>query len=148
MFIYKYKMYDTTFKCTYQLLEKYNNFIEGNECKDNDNEIKDAHDVEGLSDDLYRSQFLQALQLTKWNEIIINEKLEFLQKTLENDNMGKVILETMKEYSKIPIENIEIMLLCAYDYFYLFHNCIIELINNKCISENSFHLLINKIKQV
>jgi hypothetical protein len=38
------------------------------------------------------------------------------------------------------------LLLCSYDYFYLFHDCLIELINNKSISENTFNLLIDKIK--
>jgi hypothetical protein len=137
-------MYDTTFRCTYQLIENYKGGLEGNEHKKYD-EI-DINNLDDISDDLYRSQFMQAFQLTNWNEILINQKLDFLQKTLENDNMGKIILETMKEYSKFPIDNVEVMLLCSYDYFYLFHNCIIELINNKCISENTFHLLINKIK--
>jgi len=133
-------MYDTTFKCTYQLLENYKDIIEGNEYK------KDDESQIDISDDLYRSQFLQAFQLTNWNELLINEKLDFLQKTLENDINGKIILETMKEHSQIPIENIEIMLLCSYDYFYLFHDCFIELINNKHISEKTLNLLIDKIK--
>lgn len=137
-------MYDTTFRCTYQLINNYKNLLEGNEHKNLD-EV-DINNMDDISDDLYRSQFLQAFELTKWNEILINQKLEFLQTTLENNDKGKIILNTMKEYSQFPIDNAEIMLLCSYDYFHLFHNCIIELINDKCISDNTFNLLIDKIK--
>lgn len=144
IYIYLYLMYDTTFRCTYQLLSNYKNILEGNEHKTCDE--YDNNNIDDISDDLYRSQFLQAFRLKKWNENLINEKIDFLQKTLENDSNGKLILKTMKEYSRFPIDNIEVMLLCSYDYFYLFHNCIIELINDKCISENTLNLIIDKIK--
>ena len=137
-------MYDTTFRCTYTLIENYKNIIEGNESKKHD-EV-DINNMDDISDDLYRSQFLQAFQLKKWNEVLINQTLDLLQKLLEDNDNGKLILKTMKEQSQFPIENVEIMLLCSYDYFYLFHNCVIELINNKSISENTLKLLIDKIK--
>ena len=137
-------MYDTTFRCTYTLIENYKNIIEGNESKKQD-EV-DINNMNDISDDLYRSQFLQAFQLKNWNEVLINQTLDLLQKLLEDNDNVKLILKTMKEQSQFPIENVEIMLLCSYDYFYLFHNCVIELINNKSISENTLKLLIDKIK--
>lgn len=119
--------YDATFKCTYQLFTDKN---------DND-----------LSDDLYRSQFLQAFKLNEWNDEDINKRLIELQNKLEQNENGIIILNTIKENVKIPIDNIEIILLCSFDYFYLFHNCIVDLFIYGYISKQTMDSLIFKIKQ-
>lgn len=131
-------MYDTTFKCTYQLI----NDTKYNINDDND----DCIDINDLSDTLYRNQFFQAFKLDEWDAEKINKTLEYIENLLKNDLKGEIILKVTKQHSMIPIDNTEILVLCSYDYFYLFHDCLIELLNNKSISENTFNLLIDKLK--
>jgi hypothetical protein len=49
------------------------------------NIINEDENIDDLSDDLYRSQFLQAFKLDDWNGAKINNTFEFLQTILEND---------------------------------------------------------------
>jgi len=126
-------MYNTTFLCTYNLLD------------DRINNIDDADDYD-IRDDLYRSQILQAFNLKEWNTDVMDSVFEDVKQKLMKDERGRCILDKMKHKSIIPINDMELMLLFSYDYFYLFHNCLIELYNNNCISETNYNLLIEKIE--
>lgn len=63
-------MYNTDFRCTYQL------------------EID-----EDMADDLYRSQFLQAFGLDKWEDISVNGSLEGIMHTHEH---GQILEQRAK----------------------------------------------------
>jgi hypothetical protein len=128
-------MYNTSFLCTYNLLD---NII--------DNNVDNENDDYDIRDDLYRSQILQAFNLKEWNIDIMDNVFEYVNQKLINDEKGKCLLEKMKYKSIIPIKDMELMLLFSYDYFYLFHNCLIDLFNNNCISEKNYNLLIEKIE--
>ncbi len=116
-------MYNTTFLCTYNLIES---------------------DVD--SDDLYRIQFLQALNLNEWDSAEIDKQFNIINKKINETIKGKHIIETINKKSTFPIEDVGLILLFSYDYFYLFHNCLIDLFNKNDISDEKYNLLINKIE--
>lgn len=108
-----------------------------------------------LKDDLYKSQFLQAFNLKKWNYKKIKISIEKIYELIKVDFMN--VFETIKQSNNqqfmvmklFPRENDDVVMLeilFAYDYFDLLHKCICEKINNKYISEISLNNLINKIK--
>ena len=123
-------MYNTLFLCTYNLIHN----------KDVD------EDDDELSNDLYRSQLLQAFNLSEWDSGKIVTMFENLSKMLSNNDKGKVILERMKNKSMIPIEDMEIVVLFSYDYFDLFHKCLLDFFTHGRILEETKNNLINKIK--
>ncbi len=129
-------MYITDFVCTYKKFEN-----------------------EKDSDDIYRSQFLQAFGLDNWNYKKIEEIQDDLFFYVKNDSNGMKILETLYENKqKFPmlgfiltqtkdLENIKeiFFILFSYEYFYLFHNCLIDLFNKHKISDENTNNLINNI---
>lgn len=121
-------MYDTTFKCTYNLLN-------------------DENDENGLRDDLYRSQLLQAFNM---NELDFESKfdtiLSYVNDCLLKANKGIIILNKMKDKNHFPFEGMELVILFSYDYFYLTHNCLIDLLNDGDIKDENYNMLIQKIE--
>ena len=134
-------MYITDFVCTYKKFEN-----------EKDSEID--------SDDIYRSQFLQAFGLDKWNYEKIEELQEDLFFYVKNDLNGIKILESLFENKeKYPMlgflltqttnqkNNLEkikeiFFILFSYEYFDLFHNCLVDLFNkNKISDENTYNLI-------
>ena len=116
-------MYDTNFRCTYNLIE-------------------DKLD----SETLYRIQYLQAFELEDWDGEKINKALIYITDLLKNNEKGKTIMKKMSEKLNIIEEqNLEVLFLLTYDYFYLTHECIIDLINISNISEERYNNLIEEI---
>jgi len=114
-------MYDNTFRCTYNLIED-----------------------EAESDALYKIQYLQALELENWEGDKINAGLEYITSQFKGNEKGRSLLRLMREKLSIGEDNsMEVLFLCTYDYFYLTHDCLIDLINTSDISEEVF----NKIKE-
>ena len=121
-------MYNTTFICTYNLIDS-----------------NDKEDME-ISDDLYRSQFLQAFNSDDWTSDDIDKMLEYINNELMKNDYGKQILLKIKEKNILPIKNMETIILFSYEYFYLLHNCLIDLFNNGDISNTNYNKLIQKIE--
>lgn len=116
-------MYDTNFRCTYNLIE-------------------DKLD----SETLYRIQYLQAFELEDWDGEKINKALIYITDLLKNNEKGKNIMKKMSEKLNIVEgQNLEVLFLLTYDYFYLTHECIIDLINTSNISEERYNNLIEEI---
>ena len=126
-------MYNYTFKCTYNLIDNSNM-----DSEDDTNEFKE---------NLYRSQLLQAFNM---NELDYESKFEdifdYINGEIIKVENGRIILNKMKENSTFPIAGMELVLLFSYDYFYIFHNCLIDLFNNGDISDENFNMLIQKIE--
>jgi len=96
--------------------------------------------------DLYRIQFLQAFDLNNFNEDILNKKLMQLYDKVKECNQLKEIIE---EYSKVNQNMCKIVIfafLFSYDFFDLFHKCLIDFFNFNVILENTKNDLIQKIK--
>lgn len=120
-------MYNTSFICTYNLI--------------NDNDVDND-----LANDLYRSQLLQAFNLNEWDTDKMDNLFKFINDKLINNDKGKLILYAMKHKATFPIDDMELILLFSYDFFYLFHNCLIDLLTKNDISDEKYNLLIKKIE--
>lgn len=122
-------MYNSSFKCTYNLID----------CE-NENELD-------IKENLYRSQFLQAFNMNELDsESNFETMFDFINDKLIKNEKGQTILNKMKEKNHFPIEGMELVLLFSYDYFYLFHNCLIDLLNNGDIKDENYNMLIKKIE--
>jgi hypothetical protein len=119
------------------------------------NLIKDDDD---LSDDLYRSQYLQAFNLKSWNDDIINKTTETIYYKYNIENKFREIFETIKTektvFSQIIMfygdncKNFDLFkMLYNYETYYLLHKYICELENNKVENNILINKIINKIKQ-
>ena len=101
-----------------------------------------------FTDDLYQIQILQAFNLEKWDDNVINNQcFELYTLLTKSDTIFRDIIERAKK--NIDITNIYdsvidkddenddkiiFTLLFTYDYFDLFHKCICEYFRNGVIS--------------
>ena len=125
--------YITDFVCTYKNIEDTNE-----------------------SNILFRSQYLQAFNLDFFDINVINEVCEklfnLMQKHQEN-KLNKLLgflynnhaIQLLPfSFKKNTYSNLfTFQILFSYDYFDLFHKCLIDLINNNFISDNNYSNLIN-----
>lgn len=126
-------MYNSTFKCTYNLVDNYN--------------MDKDYDSNEFKENLYRSQLLQAFNMNELDEESKFEHIfDYINKELVKVEKGNNILSKMKEECKFPIGDMELVLLFSYDYFYLFHNCLVDLFNNGDIGNENYNMLIQKIE--
>ena len=124
--------YDTTFKCTYNLIDE----------TDED----ESYDIE-YSDDLYRSQFLQAFCLNDWDGAKINRAMEYIFKITCQTTEGKEIIKlAQQKYNIYKIDDDGVMpFLFSYDNFYLFHDCLIDIISKTPLHLYKFKAIIDKL---
>ena len=125
-------MYQTDFICTYKLMD------------------------EEFSDDLYQIQILQAFNLEKWDDNVINNIcFELYALLTKSDSIFRDIIENAKKNINIKnmsdsvIDNCDedgdkiiFTLLFTYDYFDLFHKCICEYMRNGKVSFQTLQNLI------
>ena len=127
--------YQTDFICTYKLMD------------------------EEFTDDLYKIQILQAFNLEKWDDNLVNSLcFELYTLLTKSDIIFRDIIEKAKK--NINIKNIHdiviedsiddddkiiFALLFTYDYFDLFHKCICEYMRNGEISLKTLENLMLKL---
>lgn len=116
--------YNSNFKCTYQIMD-------------------DLDD----SNNLYRIQFLQAFNTYRWDSNIIDNTIQKIYSQLKNSKYGRNILNAVNLNVTITnfINNSDIYILFSYDYFYIFHDCLCDLINNGLITDDNYNYLIKQI---
>lgn len=126
-------MYNSTFKCTYNLIDEKN--------------IDNDYDSNEFKENLYRSQLLQAFNMSELDEESKFETFfDYINDELIKIEKGRIILKKMKERSTFPIVDMELVLLFSYDYFHIFHDCLIDLFNYGDIGNESYNMLIKKIE--
>ena len=130
--------YQTDFICTYKLMD------------------------EEFTDDLYQIQILQAFNLERWDDNVINSLCFELYTLLTNsDSIVRDIIERAKKNSDIinivdsvidkddkdnkDDDNLIFALLFTYDYFDLFHKCICEYMRNGKVSLQTLENLLIKL---
>ena len=122
--------YDTTFICTY---------------KKADNDI---------TDDLYRSQFLQSFKLENWNDDLITKKTDMLFEVVEKHFID-VFTEMKKGNTKFShmllfmgehLTNSNLFrVFFVYDVFDVFHRCVCEVNENNKLSKKQYNLFKNAV---
>jgi hypothetical protein len=120
----KIKNYNTDFKCTYQAMDN----------------LED-------SENLYRIQFLQAFNTSKWDSNIIDNTIQTIYSLLNKYKYGIKILKSVNLNVSITnfIANSDIYILFSYDYFYAFHDCICDIANIGYITDINYNYLIEQI---
>lgn len=112
------------------------------------------HD-DDISDDMYRTQFLQAFHLNEWDSEKIDNIVQKVFQDIEQDIKHIITFIKHNDCPSIPsiklffpiLDDISIFqLLFVYDFFDLIHNCICEKYNNGSISTDTLNNLFNKIK--
>lgn len=110
-----------------------------------------------LSEDLYRSQFLQAFNLDKWDDTIINKETEKIFNKYNINSNFREIFDLIKNentiFSQIILfygdncNNIDLFkLLYNFETFYLLHKYICDIENNKIDNNKFINEIIKKIK--
>jgi hypothetical protein len=113
------------------------------------------------SNNLFRSQYLQAFNLDFFDLDIINdtcEKIYYLIKKYEENKLNKILAGLYNKHAKqlLPFSfkkntytNIfTFQILFSYDLFDMLHLCLIDLINNHNISDLNYDNLISSINLV
>ena len=128
-------LYQTDFICTYKLMD------------------------EEFTDDLYQIQLLQAFNLERWDDDVINNLcFELYTLLINSDNVFRDIIERAKKNSDIinivdsvidkddtDDDNLIFSLLFTYHYFDLFHKCICEYMRNGKVSLQTLENLMIKL---
>ena len=122
-------MYNTEFVCTYKLHEEED------------------------QDDMYRVQLLQAYNLEKWDDKIINNTMTTLFNKYNTNSDFKEIIDKAKESEKLS--NIKTYIgddpqtlfngLFQYELFDLIHLCMCDLEKSSTISEINKNKLLNNL---
>lgn len=123
-------MYDTSFICTYNLI-------------DNDDE----------SNELYKIQFLQAFKINDWDDKIIGREIDNIYAKIKDTQIIKTALNKLRDNKQLAYllfftgnsDDSAFRLLFSYDLFYLTHKCICEFINNNNISDITSNALFDKL---
>ena len=105
-------MYVTDFVCTYKLLD---------------------------DETLYRIQFLQALNINKWDGVIIDKVLTSLQEKCATYSEFKTVID------KLGGGDLGFLLLFSYEYFNYTHLCICDMLTKEKIEKIHYDELIKVI---
>ena len=116
--------YHADFICTYKLMDN-----------DDDRNI------------MYQIQILQAFGMQKFDQDEINEKvLQLYQKLMSCNKVKEILEEGVKVNSEMQLTNV-IMFMClfSYQFFDLFHKCLIDYFTTGSILEESKRDMIHMI---
>lgn len=116
--------YSADFICTYKLMDD-----------DDDRNV------------MYQIQLLQAFGMRKFDEDEINEKtLQLYQKVIDCSQVKEILEEGIKANPQMEMTNV-IMFMClfSYQFFDLFHKCLIDYFTTGSILEESKRVMIREI---
>jgi len=142
-------MYNTELICTYSYYDPYLRNIYHNEDK---YDLDDVQEFEDLAEIIYRTELLKAFEFTleeiENDEICFdNEKITELYNKLNScENFTECIIK-IKEKNGYPDLESGFMSLFSYDYFFLLHKCICDLLINGKIDEKYLNFLKNAIEK-
>jgi hypothetical protein len=121
-------MYNIHFKCTYQAEEN-------------------VSDVDSdLAEDKYREDFLQAFGVSDYCDDTVNAVIQDLYKKMKDDEKMITLLKKMSTTFMVEDPEIGLIIAFSYDYFYLTHPCICELLEKNEISNENYCALNNKVE--
>ena len=122
-------MYKTDIACTYKFKT---------------NELRDIQ---------YQQDFLQVFSLGSYNDIDVNKKIKELYAQIkENPRMREILQKFSEKASVLWMQpklrddlEIGMVLLFSYDYFDLFHICLVEFFQSGAICDENFEKLMKKL---
>ncbi len=127
-------MYNTTIICTYHSSEI---FLDTDRISDEDKAF--------IRDTIYRQELLNILGMEEYNEYEMNKTIRNLyDKVKDCSELKKCIIKLASQFMSID-EEFGLMLLFSYDYMYLTHVCVCELLDTGKISEKNILPLNNII---
>jgi hypothetical protein len=119
-------MYNTKFVCTYNTPDVFSV-----------DDIITDNDREFIRNVLYRQELLNILGMEEFNDIEMEKTIhELYKKISENVFIKECMIKLSGKFLNIDQE-IGLMLMFSYDYMYLTHICISELIDTGIISEKN-----------
>jgi hypothetical protein len=126
-------MYNTKIICTYNTSEI---FLESDNITDDEKEF--------IREAVYRQELLNILNMEEYDEKEMDKAIhELYEKIKDNKELKECMLKLAGNFMSID-EEFGLMLMFAYDYMYLTHICISELLESNTISEKNLW----KIKSV
>lgn len=96
---------------------------------------EDDEDEKGLSDLMYKIQYLQLFGLTEYDETMINEKLTAVYKKLENEPFLDELFE-FHTYKGYMTKEFMFRTMFSYEYFDLFHRLLYNYYHKLPIVDN------------
>ena len=105
---------------------------------------EEDEDEKGLSELMYKIQYLQLFGLTEFDETVIHQKLEALYKQLERETFLDELFE-LHTYKGYMSKEFMFRTMFSYDYFDLFHKVLYNYFNKLPI-DNSVHKLKEHLK--
>ena len=134
-------VYNSKHICTYQYYDsKFKDTIPTNLTV-----TEEVEECEDSADLIYKSDMLQAFNLTEYDDSKIEEEMKSLFEILKNNE--KMVECMTKLAHRYVTEELEfgMMILFSYDTFYVMHSCICDVIENGDISEDNMNLLVKLI---
>ena len=119
-------MYNTKVICTYNTPEV---FLESDKINDEEKDF--------IRDTIYRQELLDILGMDDYNEKEMDRAIqELYEKVRDNKELNECMLKSASHFMSID-ENFGLMIMFSYDYMYLTHICISELLKTGKITENN-----------
>ena len=123
-------MYNTKVVCTYNTSEI---FFASDKITDDEKDF--------IRDTIYRQELLDILEMEDYNEKEMDKVIHDLyEKVKDNKEIKECMLKLAGNFMSVD-EEFGLMILFAYDYMYLTHNCISELLETGKINEISMSKL-------
>ena len=126
-------MYDIEYMCSYMDDDV---FVETDDVND--------HEKQFIRDCIYRQDLLNIFGLDIFDESVINKNIDKVYNKIKHN--PDILKCTSTIGQQLGVENnTSFMILYSFDYMYLTHNCVCELLNIGEISSNSINQLYLKI---
>ena len=135
--------YDSNIVCTYcfydSTLRKYQPDVKI--------DLDDVSDFEDMSDLIYQSELVHAFMIEKYSEDIINRKIEQIYEIVKDNLYIKTFIKRVLEINTIPLTCLYkgFMFLFCYDYFFITHGCICDIIHNNGVITNKYQEMIQML---
>lgn len=127
-------MYNTKVICTYNTPEV---FFASDKITDEEKDF--------IRDTIYRQELLDILGMDDYNEKEMDRAIqELYEKIRDNKELKECMLKSASHFMSID-EDFGLMIMFAYDYMYLTHICVSELLKTGKITENNMWKLKSSI---
>jgi hypothetical protein len=97
---------------------------------------------------VYRQDFLYIFGLEEFKDDEVNKELIDIYKKIHTNKHFQSIINCILEQYEVNDEITALMLLYSFDYMYLFHQCICDVLDNEQISNKTIDTLQDILKSI